>query len=396
MNVMRYAARSTLRNRRRSFLAISVVAGGVAAILLSVGFVLASFAGLRQSIIDGETGDLQIRSPAPDRDLTGTQAARISEFLRKDPDVRFAMERIHFEGLLATGNRTGSFVGRGVDVEKESRLNAGFLPVVSGTGLGDGDKNGITVAADLARALRIHPGDLVTVLVTNRDGVLNAMDFSVRGTYRTGIPALDRRGVTIPLVAARSLLALDGASRVVVVLTHGDRLVAMERDLRRAFPDLAVQPWFAVDPFYGQVVSIYRVIFSVFGLILIVVVLLSISNALLMSVMERIREIGVLRAIGFPMRSIQASLAMEGAMVMGVGSMIGIAVAAILSVAVSIAAISMPPPPGRSLGYPLQIVFSPVAALLVFLGFVALGGLIACIPGRVVRRMSIIDQLGHT
>lgn len=83
-------------------------------------------------------------------------------------------------------------------------------------------------------------------------------------------------------------------------------------------------------------------------------------------------------------------------MVMGVGSMIGIAVAAILSVAVSIAAISMPPPPGRSLGYPLQIVFSPVAALLVFLGFVALGGLIACIPGRVVRRMSIIDQLGHT
>ena len=395
MNVLRYAARSTLRNRRRSLLAISVVAGGVAAILLSVGFVLASFAGLRQSIIDGETGDLQIRSPSPGHDLTGLQDARISAFLAKDPDVRFAMERIHFEGLLATGTRTASFVGRGVDVEKEARLNAGFLPVVSGTGLGDGGGNGITVAADLAGALRIHPGDLVTVLVTNRDGVLNAMDFSVRGTYRTGIPALDRRGVTIPLAAARSLLGLDGASRIVVVLKHGDRLAAVERDLRRVFPGLTVQPWFAVDPFYGQVVSIYRVIFSVFGLILILVVLLSISNALLMSVMERIREIGVLRAIGFPMRSIQTSFALEGAMVMGAGSAIGIAVAAILSVGVSVADIPMPPPPGRSLGYPLQIFFSPTAALLVFLGFVALGGLIGRVPGRTVRRMSIIEQLGH-
>ena len=393
MNVLRYAARSTLRNRRRSLLAISVVAGGVAAILLSVGFVLASFAGLRQSIIDGETGDLQIRSSSPGHDLTGLQDARISAFLAKDPDVRFAMERIHFEGLLATGRRTASFVGRGVDVEKETRLNAGFLPVVSGTGLDDG--NGITVAAGLAGALRIHPGDLVTVLVTNRDGVLNAMDFSVRGTYRTGIPALDRRGVTIPLAAARSLLGLDGASRIVVVLKHGDRLAAVERDLRRVFPGLTVQPWFAVDPFYGQVVSIYRVIFSVFGLILILVVLLSISNALLMSVMERIREIGVLRAIGFPMRSIQTSFALEGAMVMGAGSAIGIAVAAMLSVGVSVADIPMPPPPGRSLGYPLQIFFSPTAALLVFLGFVVLGGLIGRVPGRTVRRMSIIEQLGH-
>ncbi|BAP89733.1 uncharacterized protein E1O_26020 [Burkholderiales bacterium GJ-E10] len=393
MNVLRYAARSTLRNRRRSILAIAVVAGGVAAILLSAGFVLASFAGLRQSIIDGETGDLQIRSSSPGHDLTGLQDARISAFLARDPDVRFAMERIHFEGLLATGRRTASFVGRGVDVEKETRLNAGFLPVVAGTGLGDG--NGITVAADLAGALRIHPADLVTVLVTNRDGVLNAMDFPVRGTYRTGIPALDRRGVTIPLAAARSLLGLDGASRIVVVLRHGDRLAAVEQDLRRAFPGLTVQPWFAVDPFYGQVVSIYRVIFSVFGLILILVVLLSISNALLMSVMERIREIGVLRAIGFPMRSIQASFALEGAMVMGTGSVIGIAVAAILSVAVSVADIPMPPPPGRSLGYPLQIFFSPTAAMLVFVGFVALGGLIGCVPGRTVRRMSIIEQLGH-
>ncbi len=393
MNVLRYAARSTLRNRRRSILAIAVVAGGVAAILLSAGFVLASFAGLRQSIIDGETGDLQIRSSSPGHDLTGLQDARISAFLARDPDVRFAMERIHFEGLLATGRRTASFVGRGVDVEKETRLNAGFLPVVSGTGLDDG--NGITVAAGLAGALRIRPADLVTVLVTNRDGVLNAMDFPVRGTYRTGIPALDRRGVTIPLAAARSLLGLDGASRIVVVLRHGDRLAAVEQDLRRAFPGLTVQPWFAVDPFYGQVVSIYRVIFSVFGLILILVVLLSISNALLMSVMERIREIGVLRAIGLPMRSIQASFALEGAMVMGTGSVIGIAVAAILSVAVSVADIPMPPPPGRSLGYPLQIFFSPTAAMLVFVGFVALGGLIGCIPGRTVRRMSIIEQLGH-
>ncbi len=104
---------------------------------------------------------------------------------------------------------------------------------------------------------------------------------------------------------------------------------------------------------------------------------------------------GVLRAIGLPMRSIQTSFALEGAMVMGAGSAIGIAVAAMLSVGVSVADIPMPPPPGRSLGYPLQIFFSPTAALLVFLGFVALGGLIGRVPGRTVRRMSIIEQLGH-
>src|SRR5690606_10730559 len=104
-----------------------------------------------------------------------------------------------------------------------------------------------------------------------------------------------------------------------------------------------------------QVVSLYTALFSVLGVIILAVVLLSGSNAMLMSLMERVREQGTLRAIGIPTHRIFKSFLYEGAIVGLIGGLFGVILTVIIALSINLIGIDMPPPPGRSTPYPLVI-----------------------------------------
>jgi len=401
-----YAWRNVARNRRRTVLSAAIVACGSMALLLSVGFVLASFHGLRESIISSELGHIQIGARGQfegheerplQHGLSARQIAEVEGQLRQEPGLRFSTRRVLFEGLLSTGQRTVAFVGQGVEPEKEARLSTVFAPIVSGHGLGD-DPDGpeqILLAVDLARSLQVQPGDTITVMVTTEDGVLNAVDAVVAGTYRTGVPELDRRAIMMQLQHVQSLLATEKISRLVLALRDTDATDALAARLRAQLPDLDVKRWIDLAFFYNQVVSLYGSIFTVLGIIIAMVVFISTANSMLMSVMERIREVGTLRAIGIPERRIQQIFLLEGAIIGMLGASVGLVLASLAALAVNLSDIRMPPPPGRTADYPLMIFTQWDSSLLIWLLFILLGAFSAWAPHRVTRRLSIVEKLNH-
>jgi putative ABC transport system permease protein len=409
MKWLALAWRNVLRNRRRTLLTTAIFATGTLAVLSAFGFVIASFHGLREATIAAQVGHLQIgaagqfdsfeRKPLSTA-MDPAQVEQARRILDARPEVRYAMRRLNFEGLIASGERTLATVGSGVEPELETRLSGAFSQVVEGEALtaeSTGDEAmQVLVAVDLARALGVKPGDRVTVMSTTERGGLNGVDLRVQGLYRTGVPELDRRAVLLPLPAAQALLDTDKVSRLVTVLDRTEHTDAVVAALRKALPGMEVRGWEALATFYGQVVSLYGNLFTVLGVIIGLVVLLSVSNAMLMSLMERVREQGTLLAIGIPAHRVVKNFLTEGAIVGLLGALMGIVLAAAVAFAVNLAGIEMPPPPGRTTPYPLLIFVDPAAYAIVALGMVAVGVLAAGLSQASIRHMSVLQQLTHT
>ena len=149
-----------------------------------------------------------------------------------------------------------------------------------------------------------------------------------------------------------------------------------------ALPDLAVQTWVDQAVFYRSVKELYNRIFGALGLIIGVIVVFVVTNAMAMAIIERTREIGTLRAMGTLPGQLTGSFALEG-------------MALAVSVALLVFPVEMPPPPGRSNGYPLQVVMDPALYAGTLAAMVALSMLASAWVARRTVVRPIVDALAH-
>jgi putative ABC transport system permease protein len=142
-------------------------------------------------------------------------------------------------------------------------------------------------------------------------------------------------------------------------------------------------------------VTFYTNIFTVMCTIIVLVVLLSVGNTMLMTVLERVREVGTMGAIGFPASRMRLGFALEGAIIGMLGGLAGLVVAFIVSTVVTGLGIEMPPPPGRTTAYPLVILVSGAAYGAVLLLMVLCGVAGAWVPAHHAVQKPIVEALGH-
>lgn len=407
MNLFKFAWRNVFRNKRRTAITAGVFCVGTVSLLLAGGFVFSTFFGLRELTISSEVGHLQLGARgAFDRSeekvmqygMTSDQLQRTSEVTDVMREVRFTMARVSFEGLISNGDRTIAVVGSGVETAKEAKLSSMFVPIVKGAGFPEQKSESATqimLASELANNLGAKLGDSLTVLASTGDGALNALDLSVVGVYSTGVPEQDRRSILIPLRTAQKLLRTEKVSRVVVVLSDTEQTEVVSAQLKAKLSELDVRTWSDLAYFYHRVVRLYSNVFAVMGTILLVVILLSATNSMIMNIMERVREIGTFRALGISSRQVVRSFVIEGSQIGLLGGGVGIVVGTLLAYAINLLQISMPPPPGRNISYPLVIMIRWDFTLLVLVTMVFLGAVSAWLPSRRASRVRIVEALSH-
>jgi putative ABC transport system permease protein len=398
---LKFAWLNTLRNRRRSGVTVGIAALGTAAILLAGGFALFTYQGLAQ-ISARTTGHLIVARPAQFQKDEDTplqygldDVARLRARLLADPDVRHVLPRVEFTGLVSNGDKSTVMMAAGIDPDSEFAVKGPFLKVTAGDVLQGSERGKVMLGEGLARSLKAAPGSGLTLLASTTEGALNALDVTVQGVFSTGIPELDKRLVYTDVATAQRLIVTTRVSSLGVFLRGMEATQPAQARIAAALPELAVQTWLDQATFYKSVKELYNRIFGALGLIIGVIVVFVVTNAMAMAIIERTREIGTLRAMGTLPGQLTRSFALEGMVLGGAGAVLGAAVALAVSIALLLFPVEMPPPPGRSNGYPLQIVMDPSLYAATLAAMVALSMLASSWVARRTVGKPIVDALAH-
>jgi putative ABC transport system permease protein len=209
----------------------------------------------------------------------------------------------------------------------------------------------------------------------------------------------DERAIKIPLPAAQRLLQTDKIEKLLVVLRKTDDTEAVKRDLGALFVsaqgNFEMRTWWELAGFYHQVVMLYNGIFGFLGAVIAVIVVLSVANTILMSAFERTREIGTLMAIGTERSRIWKIFLLEGLFVGVIGGLAGLALGGGIALLINNVHIELPPPPGYTSGYRLQIMLNATIVITSFLLAACTATISSVVPAFKASRLRIVDALGH-
>jgi len=404
------ACRNTMRNRRRSLVTLAIAATGTAAALLGGGFALHTYESLAQAS-SRDTGHLVLAAPGQfegndnmplEHGLSGREA--LTRELLANSRVTRVLPRLQFSGLISNGDKSEIFLGTGVDARQEFLVKGPFMKVEEGTLLdADGPAAnappagpGIVLGKGLAHILNAHPGSSLTLMSTTTAGSLNAIDVTVTGVVSSGIADIDKRLAMVELTTAQQLLVSEKVSYLSVYLDELEHSEALASDWKSQYAGkLEVRTWLDQALFYKSVKGLYDRIFGFLGLIVLVIVLFAITNTLSMAVLERTREIGTLRAMGTTPGEVTRLFTLEGFVLGGGGALLGMALAGGVAMALLVFGIQMPPPPGRTSGYPLVVTVSPAMYACAAFAVTLLAALASLLVSRKAANHSVVEALAH-
>jgi putative ABC transport system permease protein len=405
MSALALALRQLARNRRRSSIALGTIVFGVVALLLAGGFIEWVLWAMREAAIQSQLGHVQVVRPGY---LSAGVADPFSYLLPDDapelavieglPEVKVVAPRIRFNGLVSRGDTTLSFMGDGVAPDREVEFSKG-LRFLEGEELGAADPDEVTLGRGLAETLGARPGDTVILLANAPNGGINAVELRVAGIFRTANKAYDESALRVPLKAANALLRRPGVHSWMILLHDTDQTDAVTATLRALYPEATAKlefvPWYARADFYNKTVLLFSQQMLVVRTIIGLIIVLSISNLLIMSVLERTGEIGTLLAIGVRRRKVLQLFCTEGAMLGVIGAVVGVIIGVLLAEAISAIGIPMPPAPGMERGYMGEIRLTGALVLNAALVAVLTTSAAAMYPAWKASRMEIVNALRH-
>jgi putative ABC transport system permease protein len=380
---------------------VAAIAFGVASLIVSAGFVQDIVVQLGEALIHSQSGHVQVQrrgffeggTRSPEQYLI-QQPDALREGLARIDSADDVLARVGFSGLLSNGRSDLPVIGEGIEPDREARLGT-YLRIKAGRQLTDTDAHGIVVGNGVASALKLKPGDQVTLLVSTSGGALNTLDLEVVGVFQSFSKDFDARAVRIPLAAAQTLLDTAGVNTLVLSLKETGATATVVQRLRESLDpgQFEVKAWHELSDFYEKTVDLYERQFGVLRLIILVMVLLSVANSVNMTVMERVGEFGTMMALGNRRRHAFRLIVVEGALLGLAGSLLGVVVGVAVAAAVSAVGIPMPPPPNADLGYTARIQIVPQEVALAFLVGMTATVAASVLPAWRATRTPVVDAL---
>ncbi|HEY5956147.1 MAG TPA: FtsX-like permease family protein [Polyangiaceae bacterium] len=335
--LLRIALRNVLRHRRRSLITFSAMFLALAIMVGVRGFMNGMQSGIRDSIVKGQSGELQIHRRGYLRS-TGKSSLEMdvptdSAFLQRITSVegvRAVTPRIQFGAMVSVRDTTSVAMLTAIDPEREPMVCPRRADLVSsGKLIAPGPTDSANLAPELAAALGLHLGDTATLLANDRDGVMNALEVHHVGTLgQAGMPLPDKKIGLMTLTQAQELLRMPGrATEFAISIDDIRQLDAIKGRLQAAVGnDYEVATWSELMPWVEDAMAAQDFMLNFLAGIFLFVALLGIVNTMLMSVYERTREIGTMMSVGVRRRQILGLFLLEAGLLGLSGGLVGAAV----------------------------------------------------------------------
>jgi ABC-type lipoprotein release transport system permease subunit len=332
------AWRNLWRRPQRTLLSLLSIAIAAALLVFMLSFQLGVYAKMKETTLRIVDGYAQFQPEGyatdPGLDRTIAQAEALLDDAVRIQGVTTAAPRINGFAILANGERSYGAAVVGVDPARERKVSSIASMIRDGRYLDPSDSDAAVLGASLARNLQLEVGGKVTLLGAARDGSVAADVLRVVGIYRSGMPELDRSILEMPLSRAQDAFAMSGRASTIALSgpslgAVNDALPTLSALARRH--RVSLLDWSELEPALRDALRLKYATSTLLYLTLVAVVAFIILNSLLMSVLERTREFGVMLAVGMRARLIGGMVWLELLALAFAGCSIGLAIGAVVT-----------------------------------------------------------------
>lgn len=327
--IVRIAIRNVTRQKRRSLLSLFAIGFAVAVVIVVSGVLNGTQTVLQERVVLGEIGTLQVHKRGFLANVSASplsfgiaNAAHVVAQIEAVPGVAAAAARLPFLAVASAGERTLYTPVVGFDPERELAACPQRAAAWGAARLSEGA--GI-LSPEVARQLGTHT---LTLLVSDDNGVLNAAELPIAGVLGDNpLYASEKKIAFVPLALAQTVLRMPGqALEIAVRGEDGESSSALrERVVKALGPAFEVSTWQELAKFATDLLELQNAALRIVISIFVIVLLIGIINAMLMNVLAREREIGVMMALGMRRRAILTLFVSEACVLGAMGALAGAA-----------------------------------------------------------------------
>ena len=407
MLLLKLGYRNLWRNRRRTLLTMTAMGLATALLILTLGI----YDGMFWDMIEGSTelyhGHVKITAKEyleqhkldmtiPEKGWYDTIAA--------DPEVKGIAGRVRGFVLLSSGEGDSSHTQPaelfGIDLGEERTVSRLHECVIEGTYLIDPGNHDIVLGEGLAQLLEAEIGGEIVAMGQGADRSIAADIFHVAGIVDTGD---DIRDVSLAIVGRKTLqemLVVEGKlHELSILLKNPVEAKEWAARMQSEFPDMDVTPWNEFLAAVGQTLEIWNTIKFIFAIFFYFAVILVTMNTMYMALLERMREFGIMSAIGLKLRRLSLLILIEGFFISAIsgiaGGLVGFGASYILSVhTIDLSAYMTQFSYGEAAFQPQIRSYLALDNILIpVIMIIALGVIIAFLPALKLRKLRPVEVL---
>ncbi len=338
--------RNLWRQKRRSLVVILSITIGVILMLLQIALMNGMMSQMLDNNISTKLGHIAVSKKGffDDMKLESNfyPDPRILDAISKEKNVVSVAPRVKAFAMIRTSEASRGVIVMGIYPDREksiSKINEYTLKGEGSRYLDDPASNEILISKSLAEKLDVSAGDKIVLLVQDEDNEMSGVGLTVKGFFQTPVRDYDNGVVYMGIKRLQAITGLgDNVSEIMVITAHKDLVDSVKPRLEKSINDrsLEVLTWKEMAPFLLSAIGMIDKSMIVFYFIVFITIIFSIANTLIMSIMERFHELGVMKSIGTRPAQIFFIIMFEamnlGAVGLAVGVVVSIAAVNILAI----------------------------------------------------------------
>ncbi|GAB1261176.1 ABC transporter permease [Aurantivibrio plasticivorans] len=325
--VARLAWRYLWRNYRRTLIMLAAISIGVWAMIFMTALTRGMVDDMIESSVKTFLGHVQIHHPSyrDDPSVNNSMPApsdALQDYL--DASTLNWGSRVRVPAVVSSERESIGVLLMGVEPEKEKMLSKVYSQISSGRFLESTEDRGIVIGAKLARRLDTELGKRIVVMSQDPDNNIADRGFRIVGIYSAEIAAQEEQYVFVGLATAQAMLNINNQISELEIqgsdYRYVDELLAQVSILE---PDQEVLPWTSVDPYMESLLNVMDSAIYIYIVVIFLVLSFGLVNTLVMAVFERVREIGLMLALGMRPNAILRQILLETFYLLVLGLLLG-------------------------------------------------------------------------
>lgn len=327
--IINIAWRNIWRSQTRSWVVIGAIIIGIWALIFMISFTEGMVNSYIDNAIENSVGHLQVHKEEfkEDSEITYffTPTADEIQSLSQIDGVQGVSARTKVNAMVGSSRSTYGVQIQGIDADKEQTVTRLSEQMIDGKYLPEKGKNPITVGEALAKKLKIKLRSKVVLTFQDLEGNITAGAFRVSGIFKTGTKPYDEGTAFVRRSDLNSILGQEGiAHELSFFLSDPSQLASVQKQAKTILPNLLVETYSEISPdlklYEGQI----QTSATIFMTIIMLALLFGIVNTMLMAVLERYRELGMLMAVGMNKLRVFSMIVLETIMLATVALLPGL------------------------------------------------------------------------